>query len=102
MGWFDSDGSRERAKDEKNKEKLVKIRERQAREREALMRHAKPASEGIVMAQQAVGSNPNKSERQKAQRELEKKYGARKAAKMIEDEMVKAGAAPKGVRRWIG
>ncbi|MBB4917427.1 hypothetical protein [Streptosporangium saharense] len=54
------------------------------------------------LAEAAEGLGVTRVQREKAAAELEKAVGRRKAAAYRESALQRAGAPPKGLRRWIG
>ena len=54
------------------------------------------------LATKANGSGETRATAQKAAKDLERQVGKRKAAKLQEDALRRAGARPKGVGRFFG
>ncbi|MGW4412622.1 hypothetical protein ACWEJ6_52140 [Nonomuraea sp. NPDC004702] len=54
------------------------------------------------LATKANGLGVSRADRDKADQELTRTVGSRKAAQLKEDALQRAGARPKGLLRWIG
>lgn len=72
-------------------EQLAKVKDASAR-----------ANRLTKLAEAAEGLGVTAAERRKAAAELEQEVGRRGAAAYRESALQRAGAAPKGIRRWIG
>lgn len=62
---------------------------------------ARTSNEIRALAQAAEGLGVTAAERRKAEAELKRRLGSRKAAKQREAALQSAGAKPKGVRGWF-
>jgi hypothetical protein len=63
---------------------------------------AQQAGEAGELARAANGHGVTAAERRKAEETLVRTFGKRKAAQLKENELLRAGARPKGIRRWFG
>lgn len=66
-----------------------------------LKQQARASKEDRILAQQANGFGSTRVQRVKAAKELEDRYGKRKAAQLREAECRSAGAKPRGPRGWF-
>jgi hypothetical protein len=60
------------------------------------------STEASKLARAANGHGVTGAERRKAEETLVRTFGKRKAAQLKENELLRAGAAPKGLRKWFG
>ncbi|GAA2860350.1 hypothetical protein [Nonomuraea rubra] len=63
---------------------------------------AQQAGEASKLARAANGHGVTGAERRKAEETLVRTFGKRKAAQLKENELLRAGARPKGLRKWFG
>lgn len=68
----------------------------------ALKTKSRHGNEIAALAQSANGHGVGRVDQQKADKALVDAVGKRKAAQLKEDALQRAGARPKGIRRWIG
>ncbi|WP_326646034.1 hypothetical protein OG884_15395 [Streptosporangium sp. NBC_01755] len=63
---------------------------------------AKHSSDLGGLATAANGLGVSRADKAKAAAALEQRVGKRQAARLKEEALQRAGAAPKGLRRWFG